>query len=45
MDVVQNVFEGWEKCLILWNLIYFLNQQEDWEMASYVVYKHQGGNK
>lgn len=39
MDVVQKVFEGWEKCLILWNLICFLDQQEDWEMTSCVVYK------
>lgn len=45
MGVVQNVFEGWEKCLMLWKPIYFLDQQEDWEMTSYVVYKHQGGNK
>lgn len=45
MGVVQNVFEGWEKCLMLWKPIYFLDQQDDWEMTSYVVYKHQGGNK
>lgn len=29
MDEVQKVFEAWEKCLTLRNLICFLDQQED----------------
>lgn len=45
MDVVQKVFEGWEKCSVLWNLICFSDQQESWEMASCVVCKQSGREK